>query len=281
VFVHRSHGFEPRVWSELSRWRSLQPQRPFLRRAASRAIAPLLEFNNRAITKLADGHIVSCGLCAAYLNERYGVPIERIGVVAQAAPALYHSTPPPMFDAQRLYRLLYVGQFAFFKAPMILAAAFEQILRERPQASLTWVCGASHHAAAAALLGPLARRRVTFVDWVGQRELMNIYDDHGVFLFPSFFEGFGKAFLEAMTRGLLVIASAEGGAKDLIVTGHNGILVPVGDSGAIARAFASVGHGELDARGMGEQARLTGLRHTWSGVAQHTIDFYTRLIELR
>ena len=58
---------------------------------------------------------------------------------------------------------------------------------------------------------------------------MQVYDEHGVFLFPSFFEGFGKAFLEAMSRGLVVVASNNGGMRDVIKDGQSGFLVKTGD----------------------------------------------------
>jgi glycosyltransferase involved in cell wall biosynthesis len=155
------------------------------------------------------------------------------------------------------------------------------VLAQRPQASLTWVCAASQHRDAAALLGPLGRERVAFVDWVAQRRLMDIYDSHGVFLFPSFFEGFGKAFLEAMARGLVVVASREGGARDLIEHGQNGLLVPTGDAAAMAQACLAVQTGKLDARQVSAKARATALLHSWQGVAEQTADFYSRLIAMR
>jgi glycosyltransferase involved in cell wall biosynthesis len=281
VFVHRSHGFEPRVTAALAPWAALGPARPPLRRAASQAMTRLLEFNNRAITRQADGHIVSADLCAAFMNERYGVDRKRIAVIAQAPPLAYQQASVPGMEPARLERLLYVGQLAFFKAPMILAQAFEQVLAERPQATLTWVCSAQHHDEAAALLGPQARARTTFLDWVPQDQLMDIYDAHGVFLFPSFFEGFGKAFLEAMTRGLLVVASAEGGARDLIVSGKNGFVVPVGDAAAMAAACLAIQRGGVDARQVSENARQTGLQHTWRRVAQETAAFYQALVPLK
>src|SRR5947207_10721534 len=60
VFVHRSHGFEPRARADLHRWgvRYGAP-RPRTRRLASYVMSRLLERNNRLITKYADGHLVS------------------------------------------------------------------------------------------------------------------------------------------------------------------------------------------------------------------------------
>jgi len=281
VFVHRSHGFEPRVTAALVPWAAQGPTRPALGNAASQVMTRLLEFNNRAISIHADGHIVSAQLCAAFLKERYGVARERIAVIAQAPPIKYQNAPICKMEPARLDRILYVGQFVLAKAPMILAQAFEHVLTERPQATLTWVCSAQHHREAAALLSPQARERTTFLDWVPQDRLMDIYDAHGVFLFPSFFEGFGKAFLEAMTRGLLVVASAEGGARDLIVSGKNGFIVPVGDAMAMAQACLAIQRGAVDFRQMSESARQTGLQHTWRRVAQESAAFYQTLAALK
>jgi len=244
-------------------------------------MASLLDINNRAIVRYADGHLVSAQLCATYLHQCCGVQRARIAVVPQAPPSAFQDIPPPRFDESRLDRILYVGQLAFFKAPMVLAEAFELVLAQRPQARLTWVCAAPQQRQAAALFGPLARERVTFLDWGAQRQLMDIYDSHGVFLFPSFFEGFGKAFLEAMARGLLVVASDEGGARDLIEQGKNGYLVPVGDAKAMAQACVAFQSGGVDARQVSANARRTALLYTWRRVAQETADFYNRLIAQR
>jgi glycosyltransferase involved in cell wall biosynthesis len=281
VFVHRSHGFEPRVAAALRPWGTLQPPRSRLRHAASETMTRLLEFNNQAIATYADGHIVSAELCAAFMHKRYGVSRSRISVIPQAPPLLYQQVPARILEPALLDRLLYVGQFAFVKAPKILAESFERVLAERPQASLTWVCAAQHHGEAAALLSPKARERVTFLDWVHQDRLMDVYDAHGVFLFPSFFEGFGKAFLEAMTRGLVVVASAEGGVPDLIASGDNGFIVPVGDALAMARTCLAIQRGTVDFRQVSANARHTGLQHTWRRVAEESVAFYQALTALK
>ncbi len=282
VFVHRSHGLEPRVWEALRPWQMrYADKRPLLRRTANRAMEMLLEINNRGIARHADGHVVSASLCGDFLHRRYRVPRDRIAVIPQAPPRLFQDTPATAVDAGRLNRLLYVGQFAFVKAPMILAASFERVLARYPEATLTWVCDARHHAVAASLLDSQTRARVTFLDWVPQDKLIEVYDEHGIFLFPSFFEGFGKAFLEAMARGLVVIASEEGGAKDLIAHGRNGLLVPVGDAAAMASACAGVLSSPSVARDVGVHARQTALQYTWDRVAEETAEFYRRLIERR
>ena len=279
VFVHRSHGFEPRVRDVLRPWiKRFGQRRSILKGGYSRCMAAALEVNNIGVARFADGHIVSASLCADFLKIHYSVPLERIAVIPQAPPAIFQDTEAPLIDSLRLNLIIYVGQFALFKAPMLLAAAFDKILAAQPLATLTWICDAKHHAEAAALLSPKARARTTLLPWVAQDKLIEIYDTHGIFLFPSFFEGFGKVFLEAMARGLVVVASAEGGARDVIASGRNGILVPPGDDLAMASAVLNVQRDPFWAENLSRQARASALTYTWDRVAHETTAFYERLI---
>jgi len=280
VFVHRSHGLESRVREVLRPWRRSFPSAvSHPRRAASTVMASLLEYSNRAIARYADGHIVSSSLCSEFLERQYGVPKEAVATIAQAPPEFFRVTPVIGLDRRRISRLLYVGQFAFVKAPHVLVAAFEEILKQFPDSTLTWVCDAKHHPQAASLLNPIAREKVSFKGWMAQGDLLNIYDDHGVFLFPSLFEGFGKAFIEAMARGLVVICSAEGGAVDIIVNGVNGMLVPTGSPASIAAAYGKAMRDPAFSMALGSEARKTALLYTWDRAAEETLEFYRRLID--
>jgi glycosyltransferase involved in cell wall biosynthesis len=82
-------------------------------------------------------------------------------------------------------------------------------------------------------LGPVARE-----------ELRVLYADADVLVLPSiatrtFREPWGLVTNEAMNQGLAVIASDAVGAAagGLVRDGHNGLVVPAGDSGALARAM--------------------------------------------
>jgi glycosyltransferase involved in cell wall biosynthesis len=51
---------------------------------------------------------------------------------------------------------------------------------------------------------------------------------------PSSYEGFGIVYLEGMSFGLPALATAAGGAVEIITSGRDGFLVPPGDLGALA-----------------------------------------------
>ena len=273
AFVHRSHGLEPNVEETLAPWfeRYGREERSLARVATSRVLAALLARHSRAIAREADGHIVSSTLDAHYLADRLGVAGNRIAVIPQAPPDDYVETPAPPMTRERFGRLLYVGQFAFVKAPMIVAAAIERLSMQ-----VTWVCDRAHHAAVRALLSDAANARVELLHWTSQENLRSIYDAHGFFVFPSFFEGFGKAFLEAMSRGLIVVASDTGGMHDVIRHGENGVLVPPGDAAAIADAVRAIDFER--AALMCITAAKTARQYSWKRVAKEISAFYEQLI---
>jgi glycosyltransferase involved in cell wall biosynthesis len=61
-----------------------------------------------------------------------------------------------------------------------------------------------------------------------------------VIALPSLFEGLWLALIEALTLGLPVVATTTGGAKELLVSGQNGLLVPTRDASALAGALERV-----------------------------------------
>jgi glycosyltransferase involved in cell wall biosynthesis len=266
LFVHRSHGLEPRVAEELGKWR--RDARPITRRTMSALITPALARHVTLTANRADGHLVLCNDDARYLAERFGVDPNRIAVAAPAAhEALTNDDPPPM-TAERLRRVLYVSQFAPFKAPEIVAEVMRALA---PTHELTWVCSRAHHDAVRQLVGA----PVALLDWMPADELKRVYDRHGVFLFPSYAEGFGKVFLEAMSRGVCTIASDTSGARDVIDHGRDGVLVPVGDARAITDAVRAI---DLQrAIHMSAAAVAKARQYTWERAARQSIAFFESL----
>ena len=106
-----------------------------------------------------------------------------------------------------------------------------------------------------------------------------MYDSHGIFLFPSLFEGFGKAPLEAMARGMCVIASNTGGMRDVIDSFDNAVLFEPGDRSGCIDVLKTLQAKPEMIESIAYRARETAIQYTWEAVAQKPVEFYQRLIE--
>ncbi len=283
IFVHRSHGLELRVSRDLKKWKEKYNEinKKGLSLLASKTLASMLKYNSYQIARHADGHIVSASQCKDFLVTEMGIDINKIAVIPQAAPDYLLDGNAHKIDGSRIKRILYVGQFAFFKAPIVLARVINELARLRDDVMFTWVCSAEHHEQARALLEPLCQPRVEFLDWMSQEELLEVYDQHGIFLFPSFFEGFGKAFMEAMARGLCVVAADNGGVRDVIQQGISGYKVPTGDVQAMSEACMRLIDNPDEAISVSEGAIETAHSYSWDRVAKETAGFYQSLLDNR
>ncbi len=75
-----------------------------------------------------------------------------------------------------------------------------------------------------------------------------------VFVLPSFAEGTSNSLVEAMAHGLPIITTNVGGSPDLLTPG-TGILIPPGDSLALADAMQCLASDPALRKQMGQAAR--------------------------
>ena len=80
------------------------------------------------------------------------------------------------------------------------------------------------------------RDGVEFLGRVGDARLADLYAGAAALVMPNV-EEFGIASVEAQAAGRPVIAVDAGGARETVVAGRTGLLVPDGDPGALARAL--------------------------------------------
>jgi glycosyltransferase involved in cell wall biosynthesis len=283
IFICRSHGLDDRAEHVLKPWRDRLGihKRGRVKAPLGKLLDSLLYRHDRIAYRVCDGIIVSSSGDASYLTDTMAVPADYVACIPQAPAATFVAEVAPMMDNSRLRRILHVGGFSYWKGVHAVAAAANMLFQHDRNIKMTWVCRAAEHDQVKNLLTPAACARVEFMDWRSQQDLLAIYDQHGIYICPSLFEGFGKVFLEAMARGMCVVGTQAGGMPDVIRDGVNGFLVPFHSAEAIVQRGDTLWANPDRASVMSAAAASSARAFSWSRVARETSDFYERLLRLR
>jgi len=166
----------------------------------------------------------------------------KLNVIYDGIPA--SGTPPakrPARDNAGPYRLISVGMLAPYKGQDILIGALGKLVERGLDVELDLVGDAFRgQTVFQQQLKELARDlglqdRIRFLGF--QEDIGPFLEAADFFIHPSTRpEGLGLVILEAMARGVPVIATRHGGALEIIKDGENGFLVPPNDDLAMAVA---------------------------------------------
>jgi glycosyltransferase involved in cell wall biosynthesis len=200
-------------------------------------------------------------------------------LIAEDCGMLTLPTIPPIRDKKETV-FGYAARIELGKGPLVLVDALAQ-LRERGTKALARIAGT----------GPAVQEvkaRVRELGLGGCWEFVGFYEGTlgcssfmrtlDVFVLPSFAEGTSKSVIEAMAHGIPIIATSVGGLPDLL-TPDAGILVPAGDSSALAEAMERLASDSELRRRMGRAARERYLKlFAPDAVVPILVDTYTRLV---
>ena len=170
--------------------------------------------------------------------ENLGVSAGRISVVPPGTDHLMNEKVQNSAEEDETVRALCVAQWIPRKGILGLVRAWNS--RERPDAKLTLIgeTGANREYAAAVRFaiadGP--ESSITVAGPVDDEELLRAYAEADFFALPSRYEGYGLVYAEALASGLPIVACEVGPVPELV--GEDAaLLVPVGDTGALAGAL--------------------------------------------
>lgn len=194
--------------------------------------------------------LLACGpAIVTEIEQRYDLALDpdRIAYVAHAIPDVT-ITSAPVRHADEV-TVLFVGRLEPRKGIDTLLAAIPQVAANLPSARFVIVGRDTHpgpdgrtprEAFEQSETGRELAARVRFTGVLGDEQLLTEYAACDVFVAPSRYESFGLILLEAMRAGKPVIAGRVGGMTDIVEDGGNGILVPPGDSVALAQALSQL-----------------------------------------
>ena len=173
--------------------------------------------------------------------------------------------------------VLTVGRMNPRKNLLGVLRAFERARPELAEPAQLVIAGPRDYAAAAletAVAASPQGRDVVLAGCVAEAELPALFAGAAVFLFPSFYEGFGLPPIEAMAAGLPVVSSGAGALAEVL--GDAALLIDPADVEDIAAALRRVLSDPALRAGLIERGRRRAAQFTWEDAARRTRDVYRR-----
>lgn len=222
--------------------------------------------------------------------EFFKIKPEKVGVAYLAADRIFKRLPSDKKDKNLLKKygidkkyILSVGTIEPRKNFITLISAFNRIKKENPDFNYRLVIagrtGWKSEATYAEREKSPWREDILFTGRVPDEDLVQIYNQAELFIYPSFFEGFGLPPLEAMSCGLAVIASDTSSLKEVIA--EAGILIKPGDEYALGKEIIRVIRNEDIKDKMREKSLARARNFSWEETAKKTIDLYYRTASLK
>lgn len=205
--------------------------------------------------------VANCRAAADRLRFE-GVPARKIAVIPNGLDTEVYALRGPI---ARVRRVATVANLRPEKGHDVLLDAAAIVVRRFPDAHFDIVGAGPELAALEARVESLGL--TSAVSFLGHCEDVPArLAAADLFVLPSRSEAFPNAVLEAMAIGLPTIASAVGGLLEVIQPERNGVLVPVGDPQALARAISGLMADPARAARLGAAARAHAQTFSFSGM---------------
>ncbi len=176
--------------------------------------------------------------------------------------------------------LLHVGTLEPRKNIQLLVSAFNKLAASEKNIHLVligrrgWNC----ENLLKQIEGSPFRERIHEIGFLKDDDLVRVYRNAAVFVFPSIYEGFGFPPLEAMKCGTPVISSDAGSLLEVL--GDSALLFNPDKTtpGNLAELIGSVLHDEIDRERLIQKGLAHARRYTWERTAQETLRVYKKLL---
>lgn len=123
------------------------------------------------------------------------------------------------------------------------------------------------------------QERVRFLGRIPHTYLTHLYNLSDIFLFPTIFEGLGRAVLEAIASGLPIITSNYGPVTELVTHEKNGLLVSPDVPEEISQAILRLLDDTSFRRELGKYSRASAEKYSFSRINQLEIEFIKNTID--
>ena len=158
--------------------------------------------------------------------------------------------------------------------------AFARLADEYPDATLTIVGMGEMEQQLRERIAELGLGgRVTLTGWLSHAQVMERMAQSDLFVLPSWGEGYGIVYIEAMAAGCIAVGAKDEGIGDTIIDGENGFLVPAGDIDETERVMRAVFAEPERYAALRERGRRDAMALTWARNAQTVEGVYRQILK--
>ena len=214
---------------------------------------------------------------------QYGVPREQVLTCYKSIHLKSYENAGLEVGSKRPKRVLFPGGGnAQRKGLVNLLKAMDSVLEKSPNIELV-ILGRDR------VIPRLIRRycsarvesRVKHISGVPNEKMKELLVTADCLVMPSLIEAFGVVYLEAMACGTPVIATTQGGAKEFINEGENGLLVDPLSVRNLASAISSILTDRSLRKSLSRNGKETVKRFSTERMLSETITAYSRVIATR
>lgn len=225
----------------------------------------------------AEEFLRSKGLSARQVTT-VGVGLDPACLCAAAAPTALEQA---MRRQNSDLKLLYIGRVEPRRDTLFLLDVL-RALRSMGQWAVLYLLGDGPAAYTARVQAAIRAQGLgPAVVWqrkAAQPQLAGLYRAADFFLLPTEYEIFGMVLLEAMYFGRVVLTTDGGGARQLIRSGENGLVLPKDDPARWARALCALARDpERRTRMEAAAHRTVAEGYTWDALADRFLRVYAQL----
>lgn len=239
--------------------------------------------NPRRIAKKS-GHIITVSQSTRNdLEELYKINAKKISVVRHGISGDYRiisRNDPKLLETQKKYNLpykfiLYLGNIEPRKNIESAIEAYKKLRKEKPALEKYKLVLAGNISPRCYGIIKKKKEDILPIGYIDRADKSFVYNLASLFVYPSFFEGFGLPILEAMACGTPVIASNNSSIPE--VAGNAAVLVDPNRPQEISEAMRNI----LCDKKLYEKLRERGLKQAkkfdWKKAAKETLNIFQKI----
>ena len=230
--------------------------------------------------------IVNSNFMKGELQRLFGLPFEKINVVANGVNLTNYSGIDRDYDFRRKYALdnekiiLFMGRLVYEKGVQYLIGAMPKILAHYHDAKLV-IAGKG------GMINELKQEvynmglgdKVCFAGYLNGKDVAKMYKAADISVFPSTYEPFGIVTLEAMLAEVPVVVSDIGGLNEIVEHRQTGMKSYCGNSNSIADAILELLFDPQLCSNIVKKAKAkVRNEYNWAKIAQDTHFTYQKAI---